>query len=116
MNRSHCAAYSFVVSLMMASPNLAWAQAGQGVSDPQKVKGKVTGRRWLPEYEPDVYGPLPFSEEVTGFLKHELNYIVSRQNPNGSWDSAQPTGKGRSKMEAGTRWTILRSPRCAPIL
>ena len=59
------------------------------------------GRRKLPDYEADVYGPPPFSEEVTGFLVHELNYIVSRQNPNGSWDSAQPMGKGRTNMEAG---------------
>ena len=101
MNRDYCAAYFFVVSLTLASPNLAWSQALDGVSKAQEVKGKVTGRRWLPEYEADVYGPLPFSEEVTGFLTHELKYILGRQNANGSWDSAQPVGKGRSKMEAG---------------
>jgi len=62
---------------------------------------KVTSRRWLPDYEADVYGPLPFSEEVTGFIEHELRYLISRQNRNGSWDSAQPMGGGRVSMEAG---------------
>ncbi len=61
----------------------------------------LEGRRQLPDYEADVYGPLPFSEEVTGFLVHELNYILSRQKENGSWDSAQPIGNGRSTTEAG---------------
>ncbi len=61
----------------------------------------VTGRRLLSDHEPDVYGPLPFSEEVTGFLAHELNYILQRQNRDGSWDSAEPTGKGRTRLQAG---------------
>jgi len=65
------------------------------------VGADVKSRRRLPDYEADVYGPLPFSEEVTGFLQHELRYILSRQNRNGSWDSAQPMGNGRTSMEAG---------------
>ena len=74
----------------------------------------VTGRRQLPDYEPDVYGPLPFSEEVTGFLVHELNYILKRQNKDGSWDSAQPIGKGRSKMQAGgTVGNVTLTSMCA---
>ena len=83
--------------LVMALP-VSSGLTGQAVG---AEEAPVTGRRQLPEYEADVYGPLPFSEEVTGFLVHELKYILSRQKPNGSWDSAQPTGKGRSKMEAG---------------
>lgn len=94
MNRNHYAVYLLAVSLMLVG-------AIERVSAAEGAKDDVTGRRWLPDYEPDVYGPLPFSEEVTGFLEHELDYILKRQNPNGSWDSAQPTGKGRSKMEAG---------------
>ncbi|MDP6545509.1 MAG: PDZ domain-containing protein [Phycisphaerae bacterium] len=65
------------------------------------VRADVKSRRRLPDYEADVYGPLPFSEEVTGFLQHELRYILGRQNRNGSWDSAQPMGNGRTTMEAG---------------
>lgn len=59
------------------------------------------GRRQLPGYEADVYGPLPFPEEVTGFLVHELNYIRKRQNEDGSWDSAEPIGNGQTRAEAG---------------
>ncbi len=62
---------------------------------------KAAGRRQLPSYEADVYGPLPFSEEVTGFLEHELHYFLKRQNKDGSWDSAEPIGGGRSRTEAG---------------
>ncbi len=72
------------------------------------------GRHQLPDYEADVYGPLPFSEEVTGFLVHELNYILKRQNKNGSWDSAQPIGNGRSKTEAGgTVGNVTLTAMCA---
>ena len=60
-----------------------------------------TGRRLLPDYEPDAYGPLVFSEEVTAFLDHELDYILKRQNKDGSWNSAQPQGNGRTAMQAG---------------
>ncbi len=34
-----------------------------------------TGRRLLPAYEPDAYGPLVFPEEVTAFLDHELGQL-----------------------------------------
>lgn len=94
MSRTAYVACLSVVSLVLAA-------ATQGVCETKQTKGKVTGRRRLPAYEADVYGPLPFSEEVTGFLAHELRYLLGRQNANGSWDSAQPTGKGRSTMEAG---------------
>ena len=60
-----------------------------------------TGMRLLPDYEPDAYGPLVFSEEVTIFLDHELDYILRRQSRNGSWDSAQPQGNGQTAMQAG---------------
>ncbi|MDP6525447.1 MAG: hypothetical protein QGH15_14610 [Kiritimatiellia bacterium] len=60
-----------------------------------------TGRRLLPAYEPDAYGPLVFPEQVTAFLDHELDYILRRQNKDGSWDSAQPQGNGRTTMQAG---------------
>lgn len=124
MNRTHCVAHLLAVSLMLAGLSFAWSQppdssassgaATQGASAAQQAKGKVTARRWLPDYEADVYGPLPFSEEVTGFLEHELTYILSRQNANGSWDSAQPTGKGRAKMEAGnTVDNITLTSMCA---
>jgi len=90
MSRGVCTACLLVASILAGHPNLAWSQPADD-----------TGRRQRPDYEPDVYGPLPFSEEVTGFLEHELKYIAGRQNPNGSWDSAQPMGKGRTTMEAG---------------
>jgi len=107
MNPTPYVAYLLTASLVMAG-------AIEGVSAAQQAKGKVTSRRRLPDYEADVYGPLPFSEEVTGFLEHELNYILGRQNTNGSWDSAQPTGKGRSKMEAGnTVDNITLTSMCA---
>lgn len=61
----------------------------------------AAGRRVLPAYEADAYGPLPFSEVVTGFLDHEIRYILKRQNKDGSWDSAQPKGNGRTVMQAG---------------
>jgi S1-C subfamily serine protease len=70
--------------------------AGSGLS-----AAEVTSRRRLEDYEADVYGPLRFSEEITGFIEHELRYLISRQKRNGSWDSAQPMGGGRTTMEAG---------------
>ncbi len=90
MSRGVCTACLLVASFLIGPGHLAWSQPADD-----------TGRRRRPDYEPDVYGPLPFSEEVTGFLEHELKYIAGRQNPNGSWDSAQPMGKGRTTMEAG---------------
>ena len=57
--------------------------------------------RLLPDYEDDVYGPLVFPEEVKAFLDHEINYLLKRQNEDGSWDSAQPQGNGRTTMQAG---------------
>lgn len=81
-------------------------RSGRRPKGPEQVKAEpvaaaVAGRRRLPDYEADVYGPLPFSEEVTGFLDHELRYLLKRQNENGSWDSAEPTGGGRTRTEAG---------------
>lgn len=61
----------------------------------------AAGRRYVPDYEPNLFGPLPFSEEVSGFLEHELEYLLGRQGDDGSWESAQPTGRGRSTLEAG---------------
>ena len=83
--------------LVMGLP--VWIGVVASVSGSEDVVAE--GRRELPDYEADVHGPLPFSEEVTGFLVHELDYILKRQNKNGSWDSAQPIGNGRSKTEAG---------------
>ena len=68
---------------MTACPFSSVAGPAEGVLEAGEVEREVTGRRWLPDYEPDVYGPLPFSEEVTGFLEHELKYISSRQKPDG---------------------------------
>ena len=87
MNRNRYGVSLLLAGLLLASSNLAAAE--------------VTSRRRLPDHEADVYGPLPFSEEVTGFIEHELRYIISRQKRNGSWDSAQPMGNGRFSMEAG---------------
>jgi S1-C subfamily serine protease len=62
--------------------------------------GQASGRN-LPPYEADVSGPLPFPEEINGYLDHELEYLLGRQNEDGSWTSAQPEGNGRTTIEAG---------------
>ena len=72
------------------------------------------GRRQLPAYEADVYGPIPFPETVTGFIKFETHYLLERQNTNGSWDSAEPIGNGRTRTEAGgTVDNITLTSMCA---
>jgi len=85
---------------LMRQATLVLLAAGV-LAGPSVARVGVTSRRRLPDYEADVYGSLPFSEEVTGFIEHELRYILGRQNRNGSWDSAQPMGNGRTTMEAG---------------
>lgn len=70
-------------------------------SSGQTSKQSFSGMRLLPDYEADVYGPLVFPEEVHNFLDHEIDYLLKRQNADGSWDSAQPQGNGRTTMQAG---------------
>jgi hypothetical protein len=55
----------------------------------------------LPPYAVDDYGPLPFPEEVTSFIQHEVRYLLRRQNEDGSWNSAQSMGYGKTSKEAG---------------
>ncbi|MEM7393132.1 MAG: hypothetical protein AAF492_12375, partial [Verrucomicrobiota bacterium] len=73
--------------------------------------------RSLPPYEPDAYGPLVFPETVIAFLDHEIDYILKRQNKDGSWDSAQPQGNGRTTLEAGgTVDTVTLTAMCGTSL
>lgn len=45
---------------------------------------EVPGRRSIPAWEPDSYGPTPYPHEVHAFLTHEIGYLLRRQNPDGS--------------------------------
>jgi len=104
--RVYCVACLLAVGMCPAPARTAPKRRVGAAASPA-AKARPTCRRQLPPYEADVYGPMPFSEEVTGFLAHEIPYLLKRQNANGSWDSAQPMGPGRTSMQAGQTVEII---------
>ncbi len=109
---AHRAAISMALLLAVCPAGSAAAQ-----QTPPDAAIATAGIRQLPEYEADVYGPTPFPEEVTSFLHHELSYILSRQKANGSWDSAEPLGRGRTRPEAGgTVGNVILTSMCGDSL